>query len=290
MNNTLVLGADIGGSHITTAWVDLDTSRVLPGTMVRQQVNSHATTAEIIAVWSAALQQTALTRPMARKQIGMAMPGPFDYEQGICLIKGQDKYEALYGLNVKELLAAALEIEARDIRLQNDAGAFLRGEIFAGAAKGARDVIGVTLGTGLGTSRSHQGVAADANLWCLPFWDSIAEDYLSTRWFVKRYEALSGQKVADVKALAALVGREDQVRTIFAEFGQALGFFLAEFIRMDQPEVIVLGGNIAQAAGLFLPETEKVLALQSQKVPLKMATLGEEASLIGAASSWYWSD
>jgi glucokinase len=130
-------------------------------------------------------------------------------------------------------------------------------------------------------------VAEDANLWCLPFRDSIAEDYLSTRWFVKRYETLTGQSVADVKALAERVDQDDQVRIIFAEFGQTLGFFLTEFIRLDQPEVIVLGGNIAQAADLFLPETQKVLALQPTRVELKLAALGEEAALIGAASSWH---
>jgi glucokinase len=286
MNKTLVLGADIGGTHITTALIDLASSSILPGTMVRRQVNSHASAAEIISVWCAALQEAAGFRTLVPKRIGMAMPGPFDYEAGICLIQGQHKYEALYGLHIKDLLATAMGIETRDIRLQNDAGAFLRGEIFAGAAKGARDVIGVTLGTGLGTSRSHQGVAADANLWCLPFWDSIAEDYLSARWLVQRYATLSGRKVADVKALAALVSQDDKVRTIFAEFGQALGFFLAEFICLDQPEVIVVGGNIARAAELFLPETRKVLALQGTAVPLKLALLGEEASLIGAASCW----
>lgn len=287
MNNNLVLGADIGGSHITTALIDLETSRILPGTMVRKQVNAHGTAAAIMAVWCAALQETVGTLTLAKKRIGIAMPGPFDYEQGICLIKGQDKYEALYELNVKDLLARAMGIDAGDIRLQNDAGAFLQGEIFGGAARGAADVVGVTLGTGLGTSRSHAGIAADANLWCLPFQDSIAEDYLSTRWFVQRYETLSGRKVADVKILAGRVGRDEVARAVFAEFGHTLGLFLTEFIRMDQPEVIVLGGNIAQAADLFLPETEKVLARQHHPVTLKLAALGEAAALIGAASCWH---
>lgn len=287
MKNTLVLGADIGGSHITTALIDLRTSRILPETMIRKPVNRHSSAAEIISVWCGALQETAGNHTLAKKRLGIAMPGPFDYEHGICQIKGQDKYEALYGLNIKDLLANGLGIDARDIRFQNDAGAFLRGEVFAGAAQGARHVIGLTLGTGLGTSRSHQGVAEDANLWCLPFRDSIAEDYLSTRWFVKRYETIAGQSVADVQALAERVDQDDQARIIFAEFGQTLGFFLTEFIRLDQPEVIVLGGNIAQAADLFLPETQKVLALQPTKVELKLAALGEEAALIGAASSWH---
>jgi glucokinase len=283
----MVLGADIGGSHITTALIDLKTSRILPGTLVRKAVNSHGSTAEIIAEWCGALRETIGTRQLPEKRIGIAIPGPFDYEQGICQIQGQDKYEALYGLNVKTLLAQALDTDAEAIRLLNDAGAFLRGEIFAGAARGAGEVIGVTLGTGLGTSRSHQGVAADANLWCLPFRDSIAEDYLSTRWFVQRYGALSGRQVADVKDLAERAGQDAVARAVFAEFGHTLGLFLTEFICLDAPEVVVLGGNIAQAADLFLPLTLQVLAEQNKKVTLKMAELGEEAALIGAASCWY---
>ena len=64
------------------------------------------------------------------------MPGPFDYEAGICLIRDQNKYPMLYGLNVKEHAGAGLAINADDIYINNDAACFLQGEVFCGSVSG----------------------------------------------------------------------------------------------------------------------------------------------------------
>jgi len=290
MKNTFILGADIGGSHITTAIIDLKTSVILPGTLFRLPVDSHGTREEVLTVWYKALRAAVEAYQLTDICIGISIPGPFDYDNGISLIKDQDKYDALYGHNVKALLAEKFGMGENNIRLLNDAGAFLRGEIFAGAATGFKDVIGVTLGTGLGTSRCHHGLAEDANLWCSPFLDSIAEDYLSTRWFVKRYTELTGKKIIDVKALSKLVGKDRLSLQVFTEFGKNLGLFLAGFVQQEKPEAVILGGNISKASHLFLPETEKVLAQHNATVKIKIAKLGESAALMGAASCWHQED
>ena len=132
-------------------------------------------------------------------KIGIAMPGPFDYENGISYIKDQNKYEALYGLNIKEQLAKKLEISISDISILNDAACFLQGEVFGGAGQGFKRVMGLTLGTGFGSARSVDGKTDDADLWCSPYREGIAEDYLSTRWFLKQYKEISGKLVKNVK-------------------------------------------------------------------------------------------
>jgi len=286
MNNSFILSADIGGSHITAAIIDLETSIILPSTLVRRHVDAHQDAEEIIRIWAEVLQEAGALYKLPDLKIGIALPGPFDYSKGICQIQNQDKYDALYGLNIKELLACKLPVSAQDIRLINDAGSFLQGEVFAGTARGYSHAIGITLGTGLGTSRFHEIVAEDANLWCLPFLDSIAEDYLSSRWFIARYQELSGVKVQGVKELTALAEKDVSVKMIFEDFGTNLGNFLVDFIRADNPEVIVMGGNIANASHLFLNEVNRVLTSQDKLVPIKKSILGEEAILIGAASCW----
>ena len=80
------------------------------------------------------------------------MPGPFDYEEGVSLITGLHKFESLYGLNVKELLAASLHIVPGMIQMNNDAICYLAGERKAGAVKDGSYVAGLTLGTGLGSA------------------------------------------------------------------------------------------------------------------------------------------
>jgi glucokinase len=286
MDNFLVLGADIGGSHITTALVDLGTKTVIEKSTVRTRVNAHGTAEDIISQWCEAMQQSAASLNVPIGNLGIAMPGPFDYEAGISLVKGLDKFDALYGMNVKELLAEKLNIPTSSIRMLNDAACFLQGEVFCGSAKGFDSAIGLTLGTGLGTSRYHHNLAEDANLWCMPFYETFAEDYISTRWFVRRFNELTGQPVKDVKALVDLADSNRAVRVIFDEFAQNLTEFLIRFIEIDKPDVIVLGGNISNAFALFKNEVVKGLAKSGIYTSLYLSNLKEDAALIGAASLW----
>ena len=287
MSHKTVLGVDIGGSHITAALVDLETKTIVPGTQARAHINAQGTVQEVVAAWGAVIRKALGARPAAETKLGVSMPGPFDYEEGICLFQNQDKYDCLYGLNVKELLARQLKSKPENIKLSNDAGCFLTGEVFGGAAKGASSAIGITLGTGLGSATLQHGIAGDADLWRAPFKDGIAEDYLSTRACVQAYKRLSGKKVKDVKALAALYARDADAREVFREFAENLALFLAPYLRELKPEVVIIGGNIANAWEMFVPATVSNLASMGLHVPIKKAALAEEAALIGAASYWH---
>ncbi|WP_276481987.1 ROK family protein [Paraflavitalea pollutisoli] len=286
MNNPLVAGVDIGGSHITAALVDLEVRSVLPAFSVRKHINAQEDAASIVADWCAAIKDVFDGQPGLPRRVGIAMPGPFDYENGISFIKDQNKYEALYGLNVKAMMAERLDISPDQIRLMNDAGCFLQGEVVGGAARGYKSAIGVTLGTGLGTATFVQGVAKDANLWCAPFRDGIAEDYISARWLINTYAERSGTTVDNVKGLVALIPTNPGIKEIFKEFGQNFAAFLTDFIRDINPEVVVIGGNIAKTSEWFLAHTEAALLAQSIATPLRIARLGENAQIMGAAGCW----
>lgn len=284
--NNIVLGADIGGSHITTALINLETQELVAQTLKRERVNPHGSPEEIVDAWVACIQSTTAKHTTAIHYYGIAMPGPFDYEAGISKIKGLSKFDALYGLNIKEMLAERLYCSSADIRMMNDAGCFLQGEVFSGAAKGYQHVIGLTLGTGLGTARYHAGSADDANLWCFPFKDSIAEEHISTRFCVNRYQQLTGNAIKDVKALAEIYEQDPAAQQVFKEFGTNLGQFLVEFIKIDQPQVVIIGGNIANAFSYFKNEVEQALIHHDVLLPICLSQLKEEAALIGAASLW----
>lgn len=286
MNNPLVAGVDIGGSHITAALVDLEVRSVLPAFSARKHINAHEDAASIIDEWCAIITQVFETQPALPKRVGIAMPGPFDYEKGISLIKDQNKYESLYGLNVKEMMAGRLAVPTGHIRLMNDAACFLQGEVVGGAARGFKSAIGITLGTGLGTATFQQGIAKDANGWCAPYLDGIAEDYISARWLINTYQLRSGNTVENVKGMVERIPVEPLVREIFSEFGQHLAAILTRFIKENNPEVVVLGGNIAKSAEWFLDAVEAGLHKQSIDIPIRMARLGEDAQIMGAAGCW----
>ncbi|HEX2532319.1 MAG TPA: ROK family protein [Chitinophagaceae bacterium] len=284
MKQTIVAGVDIGGSHITAALIDLGTGSVLPGSWQRRALNAQGSSAEIIDDWCRAIEDSFASLGLRPERLGIAMPGPFDYAAGISLIRQQAKYNALYGVNVKQLLAARLALGTEHIFFSNDAACFLQGELAGGIARGCRNVLGLTLGTGLGSARSSAGRAEDADLWCAPFRSGIAEDYLSTRWFTGRYTELTGTTVPEVKLLAAAAATDPYAAQVFGEFGAALGTFLLPLVRAEKPELVVLGGNIAQAFPLFSAALHRVLEEGGAPVAVKQTLLGEKAALVGAAS------
>lgn len=284
MKDSFVLGIDIGGSHLTAALVNEATRKSVPDSYTRLRVNSNGTAEEILNTWTSAIRDIYATHPVKNKRVGIAMPGPFDYDKGISLIKGLDKYESLYKLNVKELLSEKLGIPVASILMMNDAACFLRGEVYYGAARGYTDVIGITLGTGTGSAMHHNGITEDANLGPSPFMDSIADEYFSTRWFVKRYAARSGNTVKDVKTLTERYANDENAKVVFSEFVKNLAVFLEGFVHAEKPQIIVMGGNIAQSASLFLDDLVAQLAAKGIKIPIVNAQLGEEAAILGAAS------
>ena len=286
MESQAVLGIDVGGSHITVGKVDLETRSMVKGQLARNSVNSKGSVEEILESWTGAI--TPLCQDdLSSVRIGVAMPGPFDYDAGISWIDStQDKYEALHGKNVKRLLAEKLGIKPVQIRFKNDAASFLQGEIFAGIAKGYKSAIGITLGTGAGTAYYHGAEAHDAARWGDAFRKGIVEEYFSTRWFAKKYKERTGMELSGVKELVEMK-EQTWVQGIFKEFGDNLGAFLETFISEEKPEIVVLGGSIAHSSALFLPETEARIYKQFDNVTIKKSILGEQSALIGAASCWY---
>lgn len=286
IENPIVLGVDIGGSHITAALVNLETRTLISGSYKRKDVNSRDGAEAIIDNWFEIINDSFSSIEISSKKIGIAMPGPFDYKNGIALMQNQDKFDALYKLSIKEMLAKRLGLPSENIRFVNDALSFLQGEVFCGAVRNYNRVLGLTLGTGLGSAIYKNGITEDADLWNSKFKEGIAEDYLSGRWFLKRYAALSGNTVQGVKELLELPAAKIYVKQIFSEFAKNLSDFIIPLIQKYELEAIVIGGNISNAFELFLPLLKEILEGNRMKVATKIGYLKEDASLVGAASCW----
>lgn len=294
-----ILGIDIGGSHISACMVDMQGSCLLDHTAVRVKVNPEGNAEEIIDAWARAIESSfgkMLVEEGAYEErdwhIGIAMPGPFDYEKGISLITGLHKFESLYGLNIKNMLATRLSIPADNIRMVNDASAFLLGEVKGGAGKGYTSAAGVTLGTGVGSAGFFDDAIVDGDLWCTPFKDSRAEDYLCSRWFVREYSGIQERRrghreeIQGVKDLVPLFDTDPDVRLLFTNFGH----HLAEALLLKYPphiqDVVIVGGNITKAWDLFIPAALAWWKERGVVMNILPALLGEHAAVIGAAFLW----
>lgn len=291
---TISVGVDIGGSHITCRLFDIEKNAFADDRITRVPVNCHASKEEILDTWAAALAQTAGNFNLNDFQgVGFAMPGPFDYPKGIAWFKGVQKFDALYGANIRSELISRLNLpDDFTIRFQNDAVCFAIGESFQGKAASFNRLLAITLGTGFGTTfiKNHlpvvgkEGVPEDGFLYHVPFGNSIADDYFSTRWFLAEYKKLTGKEISGVKELAAQASDDDVARAIFKTFGLNLGAFLTPWLKTFGAQGLVIGGNISAALSLFEDILKQVLQNEGVQVEILLSTLQESAALIGSSS------
>ncbi|MFN3998417.1 ROK family protein [Algoriphagus sp.] len=274
------IGVDIGGSHISAAQVLWDGKDVHVGTICDADVNTYRSANEIIADWTAVIGNAM--GKLTDCKIGIAMPGPFDYPNGISLVRDQGKMRSLYGLSVKKLLSESLTISYENIAFTNDAEAFLLGESLVGAGRNYENSLGLTLGTGLGSAFKIGHEIKDAKLWTAAFQDGIAEDYLGTNWFKKYAFEKHGLSISGVKDLLSEDINSAIADQIFIEFGYTLGEFLSPYVIRLQCQGVVLGGKIARAADRFLPQTQAYLKKSHCSVEITISVLEDRAALIGA--------
>jgi glucokinase len=281
-----VLSADIGGSHITAAIIDIDKRRICEETITRIPVDCHGSQQEILHSWSRCLMMAEEKAADEIVGLSLALPGPFEYDTGVSRIKGLSKYESLYGVNIKHQLAGLLGMPAESMLFKNDAESFLHGEVHAGAAKGYNKVIGFTLGTGMGSAISIGGRTADANWGAISFGGSIADDFFSTRWFLSAYLRNTGKTCTNVRDMATLAETDSGAMAVFRLFAKNFAGFVQRYISDHKPDVVVIGGNIAKAAKLFMPDLKQHLRTCIDPGRIVLANLDEHAALLGAAMNF----
>ena len=295
MKNPIAIGVDIGGSHISCAAFDLSQKKYLENTLAENDLDNHASSEEIIGVWGDTIKKTMKIAGTENiSGIGFAMPGPFNYEKGISLFTGQNgKYENTYGLNVPTELRKYLDLpEDFKIRFINDATAFAIGEDSVGKAKEVSRSLSITLGTGFGSAFIREGlpvldgkeVPEQGCVWHIPFEDGIADDYFSTRGFLKRYQDKTGKRLPGVKQLADLVKTDPVAKSLFDDFGSKIGQFLKPWIKKFGIEMLVIGGNISRAYPLFEKSLTDFLKEEKLEMMISVSGLKETASFIGSAT------
>lgn len=290
MNKILVLGLDVGGTHVTSALIDISQKKVVKNSGIRRLLDSTGSLEEIIAVLHEVIRLSVIDMPLSEIKIGIAIPGPFDYEMGICLISEQQKFGSLYKQDVRKALADKLDIDAENIKFCNDAACYLNGEVVGGVAVGYKKVLGLTLGTGLGAAIAEGGKVLDADLWSSPFRKGIAEDFISSRWILDHYTSKTGETKASVKELAEAAVVDKVALQVFEALGKNIGEFLVQQLAGKDFEMVVLGGNIANAFDLFIMPLKDLLAESAIDVEVKKTVLGEHASILGAAALWMEAD
>lgn len=288
------VGTDIGGSHISSALIDLKNEKLITGSLSHQKVDNKGSAEEILNCWKTALDKTlAGINQVELAGIGFAMPGPFDYLHGVGKFTHEVvKYENLFDVNISDALKKLLILPAdAQMRFMNDATSFAVGESWMGAAKKFSRVVAITLGTGFGSAFIENGVPVldgsnvpgQGCVWHLPYENGIADDYFSTRWYSKRYSEVTNRILPGVKEIAEQALKEEKVKFIFEEFGTKLGEFLFPIMEKFEAQCLVIGGNITGAYNLWGQAFEYVVKGKGADISILQSKLGETAAMIGSA-------
>jgi glucokinase len=215
--------------------------------------------------------------------IGIGMPGFMDTSSGeILLINNIPSFN---GFSVKRAVEKRFKLP---VFQNNDANCFALGEAWFGAGKPYANLVGVTLGTGLGggiiiNRRIHTGLVGGAGeLGCFPFKGGIVEDTCSAALFASKY------KKSGIELFKAAKKGEKEALAAFDELGRNIGEMLRTVMFILAPEAFIIGGSVTGSwEFLERPIREEIdkfpVALISKKTVLEKAML-DNAGVYGAAA------
>ncbi len=264
-SNRLYIGVDIGGTSIVAA--RFSESEMLDKAEVATGADRPA--GEIMESLFEAIDKVLNDEVVG---IGIGMPGFMDASTGeILLINNIPSFN---GFSVKPVVEKRYKLP---VFQSNDANCFALGEAWYGAGMKYTNLVGVTLGTGLGggiiiNRKIHTGLAGGAGeLGCFAFKGGIVEDSCSAALFAKKYQATGAELYKQAKA-----GDSDAIAA-FDELARNIGEMLNTVMFILAPEAFVIGGSVA-GAWEFL---EKPLREEVDKFPVEL--IGKNTALVPAS-------
>ena len=280
------LSADFGGTEIKTRILSETGEFLSP---VRHfPANAKADEHTLLSHIRTVLETAIADAPAPLSRAGLAFPGPFDYENGIPLMQGINKYDALYGKNLRAFLEQAFP--AVSFRFANDADLFGLGEYhFCGEPREER-VMYICIGTGLGSCFIENGALiknrADVPpcgwIFAEPFDDDIIDRMVSGSALVRMMrEVPELYNLSDVRAAAdaAFSGNAAAFR-LFGCFGGRLIRAVIPFLERFGAQRLVVGGQIVKSFSLFGNELES--ACFARGIALSLCPTSADYAMKGA--------
>ena len=240
--------------------------------------------------------------------IGIGVPAPVD-DNGVV------QNTANLGWGYKEVNREMEELTGLKVAAGNDANVAALGEMWLGAGKGQKNMIMVTLGTGVGGGvivNGHplvgaHGAGGEIGHLCVNYEETehcgcgntgCLEQYASATGIAR----LAKKRLAADDAASSLRDKEEiSAKTVFdalkdgdkvaeeivEEFGVYLGHAMANLAAVVDPSVIVIGGGVSKAGEILLDYVEKNFQekafFANKNTELVLATLGNDAGICGAA-------
>lgn len=273
----MTIGVDLGGTNVRAGIRTGDEINHFRQTPLVEKDSLEKTLALLMDV----------LRPLVSKKIkgiGIAVPSIVDAEKGI--VYNVVNIPSWERVELKSILEKEFSVP---VSVENDANCFALGEHLHGKAKGYNDVIGITLGTGVGSGlildgkiyRGRNGGAGEVGY--LNYLDRDFEFYGGSFSFSE----LHGTSALEV--YRAAVEGEKKALAIWEEYGVHIGQLIKSLVYAYDPGAIVFGGSIANAWEFFEPSLRRTIA-SGFHFPLSMKRLqilrseNEHVTILGASS------
>ena len=231
--------------------------------------------------------------------IGVGLPGPVDFLKGI--VHYFPNIEGWHEVPLRRIMQKKTGLP---VWVDNDANLMCLAESRAGAAKGKKNVVGVTLGTGVGggiliNGSLYRGCAfAAGEIGHMPINESgplcncggraCLERYIGNKRILEKAKECFKRDISLERL--SLLAREGNLkaRMIWREVAAHLGVALAQIANLLNPEIIVIGGGVAESGAFLFDNIRKVvrersMSVQSGSLKIVKAKLGNDAGIVGAA-------
>jgi glucokinase len=285
-----VVAVDLGGTKLTIAVVDTTGNIIYRKKVAVERRSVRACVEQIADAVGQAISTAGLSQQV--RAIGVIVPGIYFADTGNVWVPN------LWG---HEQIPLRVELErtlALPVVIDSDRAGYVLGERWLGVARGLDDVVFLAVGTGIGAGIISGGhlLRGSGDIAGAVGWFALNAKHQEIYKQVGCWEAESagpglarrvGATSAEEVVFAARKGHA-LARNAVLESARYLGMGIANIVSILNPQMIVLGGGLMQAADLFLDTVKHVMAewaqpVAAQHVRIEVTSLGEDAGLLGAA-------
>lgn len=297
-NNIIALALDLGGTNARFAAITAD-GKIL--SRLKLPTLKNGSTEEMVAFIIDGFEQIRADAASRGDVLAAAAAVPVAGSSEGGVLEQLPNIPELEGINLQAILIECIRLPAL---IENDATAATIGEHWLGASRGVDNVIGITLGTGVGGGlimegkafRGKNGTAGEVGHICVEpdghpcgcGSRGCVEQYSSGTAIV-RMAIEAGIDVDTPLKVYDLANEGDgRAISVFAEMGRYLGIALAGLVNVLNPDAIVMGGGVSAGWNMFIEHTrsevsERAFREPAERVNIVRASLGEDAGVLGAA-------
>lgn len=303
-------GADVGGTTVKLGLFTEGGELVDKWEIVTRTENKgEAILPDIVKSLKAKIQEKGIM-PDEVIGVGMGIPAPVNSE-------GIVEKTANLGWGYKEVKRELQELTGWKVAIGNDANVAALGEMWKGAGHGEKNMIMVTLGTGVGggaiiegkpligahgagaeighicVNDSEERVCGCGKKGCLEQYASATGIARLARERLRADEKVSVLREKDLEQIDAkevfdaLKGGDDVAEEIVEKFGEYLAKGLATVAVVLDPNLFVIGGGVSKAGEILIPYVQKYYQksafFANKEVKFTIASIGNDAGICGAA-------